>query len=311
MRGWTANDMPDQAGRVVLITGANSGLGYHSAVAFARKGARVVMACRSMDKAERARAELLKAAPGGTVDILPLDLAGLPAVRESAASFGAQYDRLDILMNNAGLMIPPYGRTADGFESQFGTNHLGHFALAGLLLPKLLATPDSRVVTVSSGAYLSGRIHFDDLQSERRYNPWLAYAQSKLANILFMEELQRRLDAAHADVISVASHPGYAVTNLQRHMNGFFDVTVVEVIRPLISQNAEQGATYQLYAATAPGVRGGEFFGPRFGVRGEVVRWGVTPQGRNTALAARLWQVSEQLTGVRFDALEQPGRKSA
>src|SRR5579859_5608253 len=196
MNGWTAKDMPDQSGRVVIITGANSGVGYESAVALARKGARVVMACRSLDKAERARHELLAKVPGAAVDVLPLDLGNLDSVRTFAESFNVHYDRLDILMNNAGIMVPPYGKTADGFETQFGTNHLGHFALTAFLLPKLLETTASRVVTVSSSAYLNARIDFADLQSENRYRPWAAYGQSKLANILFSQELERRLEAA-------------------------------------------------------------------------------------------------------------------
>src|SRR5258707_1464952 len=218
MNGWTAKDMPDQSGRVVIITGANSGIGYESAIAFARKRAKVVMACRSIDKAERARQDLLKLVPGASVEIQRLDLGDLKSIRAFAESFNAHYDRLDILMNNAGIMVPPYGKTADGFETQFGTNHLGHFALTALLLPKLLETPASRVVTVSSSAYFNGRIDFADLQSEKRYRPWAAYGQSKLANILFSQELERKLKAARADVISVASHPGFAITNLQANL---------------------------------------------------------------------------------------------
>src|SRR5215207_8377619 len=190
VNGWTARDMTDQSGRVVVITGANSGVGYESAVALARKGAHVVMACRSMDKAERARQELVERVPNASVDILPLDLGNLQSVHHFANSFSARYDRLDILMNNAGIMALPYGTTADGFESQFGTNHLGHFALTGLLLPLIMRTPRSRVVTVSSSASWNGRINFDDLQSKKRYSRWGAYAQSKLANILFAREFQ-------------------------------------------------------------------------------------------------------------------------
>lgn len=311
MSNWTVNDIPEQSGRVALISGANSGLGYWSAVGLARKGARVVMGVRDLERGEQARQDILKAAPGATADVMRLDLASLPAVREFAAEFNAKYDRLDILMNNAGVMVPPYGKTADGFESQLGTNHLGHFALTALVLPKVLSTPGSRVVTVSSGAYLNGRINWADLQSEKRYTPWAAYSQSKLANILFMEELQRRLGAIHADTISVASHPGYAVTNLQRHTEGRLDATIITLLRPLISQPAEPGAIYQLYAATAPGVRGGEFFGPRYGMKGPVVRLGVIARGTDPAAALRLWDVSEELTQVRYEALEGMGRKAA
>ena len=308
MNGWTAQDIPNQSGRVIVITGANSGIGYESAVALARKGARVVMACRSLDKAEQARADLLKRAPGASVDILHLDLGNLKSVRSFATTFNASYDRLDVLMNNAGIMIPPYGKTADGFETQFGTNHLGHFALTALLLPKLLETPKSRVAITSSGAYLmGGNIHFDDLQSEKHYSPWSAYSQSKLANILFMEELQRKLTAAHADVISVASHPGFARTNLQNHTRGLGGLLMNSLLAPIMSQSAELGATYQLYAATAPDVRGGEFYGPGFLLmKGEVARTEVNGRGKDAALAARLWQVSEQLTGVHYEILDAP-----
>ncbi len=304
MNGWTAKDIPYQNGRVVIITGANSGVGYESAVALAHKGARIVMACRSMDKAERARQELLTRAPGAAVDVLPLDLGNLDSVHSFAESFNAHYDRLDILMNNAGIMVPPYGKTADGFGTQFGTNHLGHFALTALLLPKLLETPVSRVVTVSSSAYFNGRIDFADLQSEKRYRPWAAYGQSKLANILFSQELERRLKAARADVISVASHPGFAITNLQANLTtGIMNRTLFPILNRFVSQPADLGATSQLYAATAPTVQGGDFYGPRWILIGKVVRVELNARGKDTALAARLWQVSEELTGVHFEIL--------
>jgi NAD(P)-dependent dehydrogenase (short-subunit alcohol dehydrogenase family) len=306
MNGWTAKDIPNQQGKVIVITGANSGVGYESAVAMAQKGARVIMACRSLDKGEQARQDLLKRAPGAAVEVLQLDLGSLKSVRTFADTFNACYDRLDILMNNAGIMVPPYGKTEDGFETQFGTNHLGHFALTGHLMPRLLDTPRSRVVNVSSGAYLNGHINFDDLQSEKRYDAWGAYAQSKLANILFTVELQRRLEAMCADVISVVIHPGFAVTNLQKNMSSVRDQIMMMVFKPIGSQPADLGATYQLYAATAPDVRGGEFFGPRYMLRGPVVRVELRPHGRDTVAAARLWEVSEQLTGVRYEALRQP-----
>lgn len=311
MSGWTAKDIPDQSGRVAVITGANSGLGFYSALGLARKGARVVMACRNVEKAERARLDILRAAPGAFVEVMRLDLAELASVRKFAEAFGGRYERLDVLMNNAGVMIPPYGRTADGFESQIGVNHLGHFALTGLLIPRLIGTTGSRVVTVASGAYLSGRIHWGDLQSEKHYTAWSAYGQSKLANMLFMTELERRLERAGAKIISTAAHPGYAVTNLQKHMTSVLDRTVGAAFRPLVSQRAEPGADYQLYAATAPGVQGGDFFGPRFGLKGAVVRWGVLPHGRNPLDGARLWAVSEALTDVRYEGLDAAGRWAA
>lgn len=307
MNGWTAKDIPSQNGRVVVITGANSGVGYESAVALAAKGAQVIMASRSIDKAQKAQQDLLQRAPKAKVDLMRLDLGDLKSVRTFAEEFNAMYDRLDILMNNAGVMIPPYGKTNDGFETQFGTNHLGHFALTGLLLPKLLTTPASRIVTVSSGAAMMGaRINFDDLQSERRYDAWGAYSQSKLANLLFMMELQRKLECMDANVISLASHPGYAITNLQKYTetSGILQQIGSGILKPIMSQNAELGATYQLYAATAPNVRGGDFYGPRLMLRGEVVKVGLPARAKEAAVAGRLWQISEQLTGVRYDVLE-------
>lgn len=304
MNGWTAKDMPDQSGRVVIITGANSGVGYESAIAFAAKGAQVVMASRSMDKLEKARQDLLKRVPKAQLDVMQLDLGSLKSVEAFATAFNANYERLDILMNNAGIMIPPYGKTADGFELQFGTNHLGHFALTGLVLPKLLATPHSRVATTSSSAYLLGRMNWDDLQFERGYHPNQAYAQSKLANVLFMRELQRKLEAAHADTISVGSQPGYARTNLQNHQRqSIGEVVMYNVLRVTMSQSADLGALYQLYSASAPDVKGGDFYEPRWSLKGRVVKRNLTARGRNVEDAARLWAVSEQLTGVHYALL--------
>ena len=310
MNGWTAKDMPDQTGRVVVITGANSGVGYESTVALAQKGARVVMASRSMDKLEQARQDLLQRVPKAQVDVMKLDLGSLESVRNFAQAFNAQYDRLDILMNNAGIMLPPYGKTVDGFELQFGTNHLGHFALTGLVLPKLLATPRSRIATTSSGAYLMGQMHWDDLQFERGYRPNQAYAQSKLANVLFMRELQRKLEAVNADTISVGSQPGYARTNLQNNQpQTMGERMMYSVLRVTMSQSADLGALYQLHSATAPDVKGGEFFEPRWALKGRVVRRQLTARGQNEADAARLWAISERLTGVKYDFSTQAKRE--
>ncbi|MEP6988528.1 MAG: oxidoreductase [Chloroflexota bacterium] len=304
MNGWTAKDMPDQSGRVVVITGANSGVGYESAVAFAAKGARVVMASRSMDKLEKARQDLLQRVPKAKVDVMQLDLGSLKSVQSFADSFNANYDRLDILMNNAGIMIPPYGKTSDGFELQFGTNHLGHFALTGWVLPKILATPHSRIATTSSGAYLYGQMHWDDLQFEKEYRPNPAYAQSKLANILFMRELQRKLEAAHADAISVGSQPGYARTNLQNNQpQSFGERVMYAFLRVTMSQSADLGALYQLYSASAPDVKGGDFYEPRWALKGRVVKRNLIAKGRNIEDAARLWEISERLTGVHYAVL--------
>ena len=302
MNGWTTKDIPDQNGRVIVITGANSGVGYESALALAQRGARVVMASRSMDKLEQARRDLLQRIPKAQADVMKLDLGSLQSVRSFADDFNTRYDRLDILMNNAGIMLPPYGKTADGFELQFGTNHLGHYALTGLLLPKLLSTPHSRIATTSSGAYLMGSMHWDDLQFERGYRPNQAYAQSKLANVLFMRELQRKLEAVNADTISVGSQPGYARTNLQNNQPQTLGERVMySVLRVTMSQDAATGALYQLHSATAPEVKGGEFFEPRWALKGRVVRRELTARGRSEADAARLWAISEQLTGVKYD----------
>jgi NAD(P)-dependent dehydrogenase (short-subunit alcohol dehydrogenase family) len=288
-------DLPDQSGRVALITGANSGLGYASAVALARKNARVIMACRNVEKGERAAADLLSLHPAASVTVMKLDLGNLRSVREFAAAVNESEPRLDILMNNAGLMIPPYGKTADGFELQFGTNHLGHFALTALLLPRLLETPNSRIVVVGSSSYQLnlGRINFDDLQSEQRYRPWRAYAQSKLANLLFMSELQRRLKASHSSAISLATQPGAAMTNLQGRSGGAGG-------GHSLSPSAVRAAKYQLFAATSLTVHGGDYIEPRFLLWGKVRHSKLNRYARDEATAARLWAVSEKLTGLHF-----------
>src|SRR5262252_8702043 len=215
---WTVADVPDQSGRTAVVTGANSGLGFEAAAVLARRGANTLLACRDVGKAAAAAAKITAAAPGAAVSVVRLDLASLDSVRAAAAEILAGHERLDLLINNAGLMWPTYGKTTDGFELQFGTNHLGHFALTGLLLEAMLPVPGSRVVTVSSNAHRVGRIDFADLQSERRYRRMTAYAQSKLANLMFTCELQRRLAAAGAPTAALAAHPGVALTDLTRHL---------------------------------------------------------------------------------------------
>lgn len=304
MTNRTTNDIPNQTGRVIVITGANSGIGYESARALAGKGATVVMACRSVEKGAAARDLILQEYPAAKVEVMALDLGSLASVRAFAEEFDRRFNRLDVLMNNAGIMAIPQGKTVDGFETQFGTNHLGHFALTGLLLSALLATPGSRVVTTSSGLYSSGRINFDDLQGENGYSARAAYSNSKLANILFALELQRKLERAHADTISVASHPGYAATNLQGHTGNPVMRTLLQWGNRLIARTPEEGAIHQLYAATAPDVVGGGYYGPNSPLAGATENLAVNDRGRSEADAARLWQVSEDLTGVRYDALE-------
>jgi len=300
---WTAADIPDQKGRVAVVTGANSGLGLIAAGALAKAGATVVLACRNVEKGEAAVASIRAGAPGAPVELEELDLASLDSVRAFAERFRGAHDGLDLLMNNAGVMAPsPRRLTVDGFEMQIGTNHLGPFALTGLLLGSLEGREDARVVTVSSTAHKLGRIRFDDLQSERRYGRWRGYCQSKLANVLFALELERRLRAGGSNVKSLAAHPGYSATNLQSAAPPAFDRAFFAVTNRLLAQSAEMGALPQLYAATRPNLDGGLFIGPDGfeEQRGhpKVVR--PVKAGRDEESAARLWSISEQLTGVSY-----------
>ena len=301
---WTASDIPDQTGRFAVVTGANSGLGLVTARELARAGATVVVACRNTGKGEQAANTIRSAVPGASVEVRELDLADLASVHAFASRLAGERDRIDLLINNAGVMAPPRRVTVDGFESQLGTNHLGHFALTGLLLGMLLAAPQPRVVTLSSGAHRMGRINFDDLQGERRYQHWLAYGQSKLANLLFCFELQRRASAACTSLESLAAHPGYAATNLQFAGPGIAaERWMMWVANRVIAQSADMGALPTLYAATVPDLPGGTFVGPD--------SWGdmrghphiVTASGRayDNEAAARLWEISDQLTGVHYE----------
>ena len=312
MAGWTAEDIPDQSGRTAIVTGANSGLGLVTARELARANATVVMTCRDPGRGERARAEVMASAPGAEVALERLDLAALASVREFAGKVTRERGRIDTLVNNAGVMGPPRGETADRFELQFGTNHLGHFALTGLLLDPLLAAPAGRVVTVTSPMHRVGRIDFDDLQRERRYNRWLAYGQSKLANLLFARELQARLAKAGAGTLSVAAHPGYAATHLQSTGPGAGGGLMARVWTGLLAvgnrgyaQSEEMGALPQLYAATAPEVPGGALVGPSSfdQMRGPPKLVGSSRAGADTDVAAGLWEVSAELTGVDYAAL--------
>jgi NAD(P)-dependent dehydrogenase (short-subunit alcohol dehydrogenase family) len=282
-------------GRSVIITGANSGIGRAAANALAGAGARVVLAVRSTDKGEVAAAAM----PGET-EVRRLDLASLASVREFAAAWEGG---IDLLINNAGVMVPPLTRTADGFELQFGTNHLGHFALTGLLLPALLAAAEPRVVTLSSGAHRIGRINFDDLQGGRRYNNWLAYGQSKLSNLLFCFELQRRATAAGTALKSVAAHPGYARTNLQFAGPKWYEQLVMRATNPILGQSADMGALPTLYAATVADLPGGSFVGPDGFLEQRGHPHVVTASGRayDEQSWRRLWAVSEELTGVTYE----------
>ena len=306
---WTADDIPPQAGRTVVITGANSGIGYEAARQLAAKGAHVLLACRDQAKGRWALESITAAQPSASVELMELDLADLGSIRRFAAAARAASPALHVLCNNAGVMAIPHRTTRDGFEMQFGTNHLGHFALTGLLLERLLATPGARVVTVSSGAHKFGVMHWNDLQGERSYGSWRAYGQSKLANLLFTYELQRRLVTAHAGLISVACHPGYAATNLQaagpRMQGSSIGEAVWELANRLLAQSAAMGALPTLYAATAPDVQGGDYIGPDgFGEqRGHPKKVRSNARSHDPEAQRRLWKISEQLVGVRYDAL--------
>jgi NAD(P)-dependent dehydrogenase (short-subunit alcohol dehydrogenase family) len=299
---WTADQIPDQTGRVAVVTGANSGIGLPAARDLAGAGARVVLACRNVDKGAAARREIEAAVPDAAVEVGELDLGSLDSVRAFAERFSADHDRLDLLINNAGVMAPPRGETSDGFELQFGTNHLGHFALTGLLIGAMEGRADARVVTVTSSAHWYGRINFDNLHGERRYSRWLAYGQSKLANILFALELDRRLRAAASAIRSLAAHPGYAATKLQSTGPPALESVVFAVSNRVFAQSADMGALPTLYAATYPGLEGGTLVGPGGIAEQRGHPKPVKPRGvaHDEALAQRLWEVSEELTGVRF-----------
>jgi NAD(P)-dependent dehydrogenase (short-subunit alcohol dehydrogenase family) len=297
---WTAADVPDQAGRVAVVTGANSGLGLATAELLASKGAHVVLAIRDVHKGRQAEAQIAARWPKAEISLQPLDLSSLASVRAAAAQLREAHDRVDLLINNAGVMFAPRHMTADGFEMQFGTNHLGHFALTGLLLEHLLKIEGSRVVTISSEMHkMGGSIHFDDLQWERRYKRVAAYSQSKLANLLFAYELQRRLAAHGQATISVAAHPGGSNTQLFKN-SPWFVRPVIGLLGPLLLNTPEMSALSALRAATDPDVQGGQYYGPMSGVRGYPKLAESSPQTYDEELAQRLWKVSEELTHITF-----------
>jgi NAD(P)-dependent dehydrogenase (short-subunit alcohol dehydrogenase family) len=300
---WTSDQIPDQSGRIAVVTGANSGLGLETARELARAGAHVVIACRNTEKGAAASSDIAATVPNADLDVASLDLASLASIRAFAERFRSEHEGLDLLVNNAGVMAPPRRETADGFELQLGTNHLGHFALTALLIGTMESREDPRVVTVSSGAHRMGRINFDDLQSTGHYRRWRAYGQSKLANLLFAFELDRRLRGAGSPVRSLAAHPGYAATNLQTAAPPMLDRLVMKVSNLVIAQSAAMGALPTLYAATQPEVEGGMFIGPD-GIaeqRGHPKRVTASGAARDQEVARRLWAVSEELTGVPFE----------
>jgi NAD(P)-dependent dehydrogenase (short-subunit alcohol dehydrogenase family) len=309
--GWTAADLPDLAGVRAVVTGANSGLGFHTTLELARHGASVVLGVRDEARGADAVEQVLGQVPGARVEVRRLDLADLASVRAFADTVGQQ--PLDLLVNNAGVMAVPHRLTADGFEMQFGTNHLGHFALTGLLLPSLLAGSlregPPRVVTLSSMVHRRGRLDREDLMGERGYSPWRAYGQSKLANLLFLRELQRRADAGGVRLLSLGAHPGYAATNLQlagpRMQSSRLREVGARLLNVALAQPAAHGAWPILRAATDPAARGGDYYGPGGFAeqRGHPVHVGRSPQAMDDADAAWLWERSVELTGVRFEAL--------
>jgi len=304
---WTAADIPDLSGKTAFVTGANSGLGFHTALELARHGAEVHLACRDRAKAEAAASSIRAEAPNAALELVDLDLADLSSVRAAAAAFRAKREALHLLVDNAGVMALPHLKTADGFERQFGVNPLGHFALTGLLFDLLARTGGARVVILCSLMHRFGRIRFDDLHAERRrYGRWSAYCQSKLANLLFALELDRRLRAASFDVIAAAAHPGYAATELQaagaRLEGARFKAAFMGLGNRLLGQPAAQGAWPTLYAATAKDVRGGDFFGPNgfAALRGGPGKASPSARARNPETASRLWAASAEATGVAF-----------
>jgi NAD(P)-dependent dehydrogenase (short-subunit alcohol dehydrogenase family) len=297
MARWTFDDIPDQTGRIAVVTGANTGIGLETARMLAQKGARVVLACRAPEKGEAAAQHIAAERPIGSAIFAPLDLSDLDAVAAFASAFAAAHPRLDLLVNNAGVMVPPLGRTKQGFELQFGTNHLGHFALAARLFPLLERTSRARVVVVSSTAQNLGKIDFDDLNWERRpYSAWSAYGQSKLANMMFALELRRRLVRAGSELRVTAAHPGWTATDLQRTSG------IVRLLNPLFAMKPHAGALPTLRAATDPAAESGSYWGPsRFAeMNGPPDRARIAERAKDETVAKRLWDESEKLTRVAF-----------
>jgi NAD(P)-dependent dehydrogenase (short-subunit alcohol dehydrogenase family) len=309
MRKWTPREIPSQAGKLAIITGANSGIGFHSARYLSEAGCDVIMACRSVQKAEQARQQILARLPAARLEVQQLDLADLDSVRTFAEGFVASGRPLDLLIDNAGVMaLPQRTLTKQGFETQFGTNHLGHFALTGLLLPALLKQEGSRIVVVSSIAHKRGRINFNDLQAEQRYDPRAAYNQSKLANLMFGLELDRCLRQAGAHTISIIVHPGVATTNIVSNgMGTTLQGRIANLVLPLIAQSDDRGSWSTLFAATSPAAEAGRYYGPDgfMEIKGLPVEVQPVPHAKDEAVAQRLWRVSEDLTGVRYEALNR------
>ena len=301
---WTTADMPDLTGKVIVVTGANSGIGFEAAKEFARKGAQVILACRNLDKAQTALSAIMAEIPEAKAEFMELDLASQASVHRFADAFAARYDQLDVLVNNAGIMMVPYGTTEDGYERQLGTNRLGHFALTGLLIDQILATPGARVVNISSNGHRMGSVDFDNLMyaGGEGYSPMGAYGRSKLANLLFTYELQRRFEAIGADATALAAHPGGSSTNLGAHL---YDNWYAQPLEPLLEnmmQGADMGALPTIRAAADPTAMGGDYYGPNgfMELRGDPILVESNDASHNRSVASQLWTVSEELTGVHY-----------
>ncbi len=301
---WSFENIPSLNDKIMIVTGGNSGLGYESVKAFSQKGAKVILACRNTEKGNAAREEIYKSIGKRDIEVMKLDLANLVSVNEFAMEFSAKYHKLEVLLNNAGIMSTPYGLTKDGFEQQMGVNHMGHFALTGFLFDILKNSPGARVVNVSSNAHKKGEMDFDNLLFTNGvdYDPWRAYRRSKLANLLFTYELQRRAQMHKLNLSAMAAHPGGSETNLARHLSGKLMFKIFMPLAKLIIQSAAQGALPQLRAATDPNAQGGDFYGPDGWkeIKGYPVKVESAAQAYNEADAKRLWETSEKLTGVQI-----------
>jgi NAD(P)-dependent dehydrogenase (short-subunit alcohol dehydrogenase family) len=303
MTKWTSDRIGELKGKRIIVTGSSHGIGFEAAMALARKGAEVVLAVRDQVRGEKAAEKINSWNGHSPASVMDLDLADLESVRQFSTEYSARFDRLDVLINNAGVMIPPFSRTKDGFELQFGTNHLGHFALTAHLLPLLMETPLSRVVTISSIAARKARIDFNNLDGSGGYNSMRFYRQSKLANLLFAAELQNRLERAGASTISIACHPGISATNVLSRGSGRETGNVMKALMRIVAQPAEKGALPTLYAATNPDLRGGEFIGPDGpgNHKGSPVLTNDLARLYDPELAGRLWELSETLTGISYN----------
>ena len=303
MAKWNLKDMPDLKGKTIIVTGANSGLGFEAVRAFAQKNANVILASRDMYRGEQARSRIVKEHAGARIDVMQLDLGDLKLIRSFTDAFQKQYDRLDVLLNNAGIMMCPYTETKDGFESQMGVNHLGHFALTALLFDVLKQTNNSRIVNVSSTGHRNAKWDSENAMFNRNnYNPMQAYFNSKHANLLFTYELQRRIETQGLNMISVAAHPGGSVTNLARHVEKGLIFRLLKPFLYPLTQSAAQGTLPEVRASVDPSVQGGEYYGPKSmgGTRGDPVIVSSTEASHNCDDAKKLWTDSEKLTGINF-----------